>query len=127
MNDAIAAMTDVLRGRGYDIDRYDDCMTIAKHSDGPWGHFDKIFAEADGVYNFVEVQMGGYDLKKRISCRDLETACFVALVWYISREKRDIEERVLSEIKRCAHMVSENSSDHWRGRFLLDALNSMMG
>ena len=125
MNDAIAAMTDVLRGRGYDIDRYDDCMTVVKRSDDPWGHFNKIIAKDNGVYNFIEVQMGGYDLKKRISCRDLETACFIGLAWYISREKRDIEERVLSEIKRCAHMAAEDSSDHWRGQFLLDALASL--
>ena len=124
-NNAIALMSNSLKSINYDIEFVNNSMTIVKHSEDPWNHFNKFTAKSDGVYNYVEVQMGGYDEKKRVSCCNFETACFLTLALFISREKLHIQESLLLAIKQYADAVIDSSSDCWRGQFIIDELISL--
>lgn len=125
MNNTIALMIDFLKSVNYDIAFDDICMTIVKHKDDPWNHFNKFIAKPDGVYNYVEVHMGGYDKKKRVSCSDFETARFLTLAFFISIEKSHIQESLLLAIKQYADAVIDSSSDYWSGQFIIDELISL--
>ncbi len=126
MNKPIKLMTDFLQNENYDIEFSDDSMTIVKQTDDPWNHFNEFIAKADGVYNFIEVQMGGYDEKKRVSCCNFETACFLTLALFVSRENLHNQDALLFEIKKYANIVVENSTDYWRGQFIIDELISLI-
>ena len=127
MNNTIALMVNFLKSVNYDITFDDICMTIVKHKDDPWNHFNKFIAKPDGIYNYVEVQMGGYDEKKRVSCNDFETACFLALAMYVSREKKNLsDDLLLTKIQKQTEFIINNSSDYWRGQFIIDELISLI-
>ena len=53
MNNAIVLMVSFLKSVNYDIEFNDNCMTIVKHKDDPWNHFNKFIAKPDGVYNYA--------------------------------------------------------------------------
>ena len=126
MNNTIALMVNFLKSVNYDIEFNDNCMTIVKHKVDPWNHFNKFIAKSDGVYNYVEVHMGGYDEKKRVSCCDFETACFLTLALFISRDKSSIQDTLLLDIKQYTETIVNNSSDYWRGQFIIDELVSLV-
>ena len=126
MNNTIALMIDFLKSVNYDITFDDICMTIVKHKDDPWNHFNKFIAKPDGVYNYVEVHMGGYDEKKRVSCGNFETACFLTLALFISRNKSSTQEDLLLEMKQYTETILNNASDYWRGQFIIDELISLL-
>ena len=126
MKHTIAMMSDFLKTRGYDLDMTPNKCTIVKHSDDPWNGCNQFLARPDGVYNYVEVQMGGYDEKKRVSCDSFDTACFLMLAMFVAKEQAALQEAsLITAIKKDAELVAAHSSDHWRGRFILDELHSI--
>ena len=126
MNNTIVLMVNFLKSVNYDIAFDDTSMTIVKYKDDPWNHFNKFIAKPDGVYNYVEVQMGGYDEKKRVSCGNFETACFLTLALFISRNKSSMQEDLLLEMKQYTKTILNNASDYWRGQFIIDELISLL-
>ena len=127
MNQTIKLMKDFLISQHYDIDVEENKLTIVKHSDDPWNHFNKFIVKPDGIYNYIEVQMGGYNEKKRVACNDFETACFLVLAMYVSREKKSLsDDLLLTEIKRQTEFTINNSSDYWKGQFIIDELISLV-
>ena len=124
--ETIDLMRTFLKDKNYDIVFSENKMTIVKHSDDPWNHFNKFIAKPDGIYNYVEVQMGGYDEKKRVSCKDFETACFLLLSMYVVREQKHGEDnQLIAEMKRYSDAVINNSADYWKGQFIIDELVSV--
>ena len=127
MKQTIMLIVNFLKAQNYDIDVEENKLTIVKHNDDPWNHFNKFIARPDGVYNYVEVQMGGYDEKKRVSCNDFETASFLALAMYVSREKKNLsDDLLLAKIQKQTEFMINNSSDYWRGQFIIDELISLI-
>ncbi len=125
MQRAIVLMKDFLMTRNYDIEVEENRLTIVKNSDDPWNHFNKYIAKPDGVYNYVEVHMGGYSEKKRVCCNDFETACFAVLTIFVSREQKQLtDDSLMTEIKKHAKFIVNNLSDYWRGQFIIDELIS---
>ncbi len=125
MSNTISLMISFLKSNDYDIEFNNNSMTIVKHKDDPWNHFNKFIAKSDGVYNYVEVQMSGYDEKKRVSCCDFETACFLLLALFVSRESSPKQDDLLFEIKKYADIVVEKSTDCCKGKFIIDELISL--
>ena len=126
MNQTIILMKDFLTSKNYDINVGENKLTVVKHSDDPWNNFNKIIARPDGVYNYVELQMGGYSEKKRVSCKGFETACFLVLAMCISGERKKFpDDLLITEIKKHIDFVVNNSSECWRGQFIIDKLISL--
>ncbi|MBO5870324.1 MAG: hypothetical protein J6Q89_06195 [Clostridia bacterium] len=119
-------MRTFLKDKNYDIVFSENKMTIVKHSDDPWNHFNEFIAKSDGIYNYAEVQMGGYEEKKRVSCQDFGTACFLMLAFFIIRENLTDRLMSMSFARDCAVFVIEHSADYWNGQFIIDQVASFM-
>ncbi len=122
----ITLMKEYLTNRNYDIEYKTNALAIVKHSDDPWNNFNKFIAKVDGVYNYVEVIMGGYAEKKRVSCNNFETSCLLVLTMFVEKELLiNHDDFMKSELKKYAEYVLNNSSDYWKGQFIIDKFASM--
>ena len=127
MKDSVQWMQEFLKTQGYDIEVAPNELAVVKHSDDPWNLVHCFIARADGVYNCVEVQMGGYDEKKRVTCRDFETACFLLLAMYVSRERKAVRaSEDFERIKTFVAYVAEGSADYWQGQFIIDEMRALL-
>lgn len=128
LSDAISILADFLRNNGYDIKFACNEMSVVKQSDDPWNHFNKFIVKPDGVYNFVEVQMGGYSLIKRLSCSNYKVASFVVLSYFIVsnfslRDSADDDmQMILRVIKEHIDYVLRFTMDYDRGQWFIDIL-----
>ena len=126
--EAILFMSEYLISRGYDVETSFVRMSIVKHKDDPYNHFNKFIAKKDGVYNFIERSMGLNVLTKRLSCVDLETSSFVILAHFvlreISKEKQptDNSKKIIEVISKYIDNVLINVSDCDMGQFLIDGI-----
>jgi hypothetical protein len=128
---SINLMTEFLKKKNYEIEKHTNEVTVVKRSDDPWNEFNKFVAKSDGVYNFIERQMSGYELTKRLVCNSIESSCFVILAYFCAMEvskemtKTSEEEIVLTEIKRNIGSVLENVSDYHASRCFIDTIIKM--
>lgn len=128
LKNAITLLTDYLKNKNYDIEFNSNEMTIVKHSDDPWNHFNKFIAKDDGVYNFIEVRMGTYNLTKRLSCSNYEIASFILLAIFFARVlllEKDADANtqiILDSIKKHIDYALKNTSDYDRGQWFIDEI-----
>ncbi len=121
----IETLGDYLRERDYDVVMSDKETSIVKHSDDPWNELNAFIAKPDGIYNHVEVCMGGYELKKRVNCRDLDTATLLMLSRFFAltvncREIGAEETAIIDDLRRFQTQIVTECKDEWRGRCLIE-------
>lgn len=128
---SIDLMTEFLKKKNYEIEHNSNEMSVVQYSDDSWNHFNKIIARKDGIYNFIERNMGGYELTKRLSCDNLETSSFVLLAYFcaieISKEKSISVDgkKVSKEIKQYVGVILEKVSDYNYGQWIIDEIRKV--
>lgn len=78
-----AVITDFLETKGYTVKSDEESLTVAKTGSDGQSNVNTFVAKADGIYNFIEVVMGGYDLRKRLNCPNPQTARMILLSKYV--------------------------------------------
>lgn len=128
MQRANSMMIDYLLENGYEIEYNQSEMSIWKRRADPYDESGKFVARPDGMYNYIEVIMGCYDLKKRLSCKNLETASFVMLAYFFastvsSRDEKDARvQSIRKAIGACLKLALENTSEYEVGQCFLDGI-----